>query len=140
MKTVIALFDAPLPAQAVLRQLASLGLGPWEVMTVPPPPTSGQPPGRENGPFEDQDSDSWLLGILKRSGVPDRDALAYLEGVHRGGILLIVRAPELTVPLVRQTIEAAAPPDLETHLARWATRPELRYDWQVVEPPILDPP
>jgi hypothetical protein len=143
MQTILALFDAPVPATRAAAAMSAIGLGAGDVAIVPAPPTSGAQVLRVAAPAA-----AWSLPADSRAlrraldglGVEASDADTYVEGVARGAILLAVRAPDLTVPLARQIIEAACPPDLATHRARWGIQPDLEYRGSSSHSPVLDLP
>ena len=77
-KTIVALFDTPAEADAARRDVMAAGFTELEIDLIR---HSGYGAGEGYGD---------VLPQLKGWGVPDDDAVAYAEGLRRGGALLVV--------------------------------------------------
>lgn len=138
MRTVIALFDAPVPVRQVVAALRRLGVPDGDVYLLPSLP--GESTARFGVLVEELTDDSAsLVPALTDLGLDRPTAHAYAEGVRRGAILLAVRAPILSAPLIQREMESALPLDLALHQAIWAVQPIFGYGWSEVEPPLVDP-
>jgi len=148
MRLVVALFDAPIPARRARAALYAAGFEPADLAVVPEMPdvSSSSLVGTRSGEPGDWFADlpandeAALARDLIDMGLPAEDARAYAEGVRRGGILLLVRAPTLSVPIAARAIESAGSPDLDEHRQRWAANPATRYGWADIAPPVVDAP
>ena len=128
MRYIAALYDAPFPARCAMRALAAAGVAPGDTSVTPGLPGSGPRPAAGFGRLPQDDSER-LARSLTELGIARQDARAYAEGVRRGGILVLVRSPDLLPSAAAAALESAAPPDLDTHRSRWAADPNLRYEW-----------
>ena len=138
MRYVTALFDAPIPATAALAALTASGFTPEDIAVVPSLPGLQWSP---TGPFLVADAEPQaLMRDLGEMGVAPGDVELYAEGVRRGGILVVVRAPTLSTPAAEEAILSTSPPELAAHVQRWEASPGLRYSWEDTPPPIADPP
>jgi hypothetical protein len=131
--TLIALFDAPIPARGALAALASLGVDAADIAVVPPLPGGAPPAGAPD--FALPSDPSALLRTLDGWGVSAADAQTCAEGVKRGAILLAVRVPTLSLPPVRAAVDAFAVVSLSAHRARWEADPPLHYGGAEADPP-----
>ena len=134
MRTITALFDAPVPARAAARALVTAGFSPTDITLVPPLP-GAQPFDFSQLPVAGEDPRD-LVNVLGDLGVPEAEALFYAEGVRRGAILLVVTAPTLSAPVAADVIAGALPPDPNALAAAWAADPGLRYTWADIPPPV----
>lgn len=134
MRTLITLFDAPVPARAAARALVAAGFSPADMMLLPPlpdAPTADPPVDLPPG-----DPVRLARGLVDR-GVMPQDAALFAEGLRRGAILLVVGVPTLSVPIAGEVIASVLPPDPAALAGAWAADLDLRYRWAELDPPIL---
>lgn len=107
-KTIVALFDAPANAEAAERDLLEAGFSDFEVEVLP---YSGYGAGEGYGEVMPQ---------LKGWGVPHDEAVAYAEGLRRGGSLLVV-SPRDDDAIARAVaaLEGGRAVDLTQRSAEW---------------------
>lgn len=141
MRHVFALYDAPAPALAALRGLARAGFAPADVAVLaidvpaearalasdrllprelgPEPWTApGDAPDATGTPTLDAAA---VARALEARGLAPEDAAICAEGVARHGAhLVVVCCPTVSAPLAEAALDAALPPPLEVHRARWA--------------------
>lgn len=128
MRTLIALYDAPLTAAAALRALAAAGFPPADVDALPPP--SGLPQAgdwaaevalRHAAAAPDAGDTAAraaaVAGALGARGVPaDRAAAAAARVAEGRGWLVAVVAPDRRAALAERALTGAAPLELLSHL------------------------
>lgn len=155
MRYIATLFDAPVPAAAAAAALVDAGFHPQDIATIPPLPDSAA-----GGTFANVDGDgpvarvdpsfpserveppnppdpSQLRWLLRDLGFDPTDAARDAEGVRRGAILLLVRAPTLSAPVAAEIITSLAPPDPDAMIATWEADPDLMYGWADVPAPVV---
>jgi hypothetical protein len=137
MRTLITLFDAPVPARAAARALAAAGFSPADVLLLPPLPDA--PASVPPADLPPGDPARLARGLIDR-GVMPQDAALFAEGLRRGAILLVVAVPTLSAPIAAEAIAGALPPDPAALAAAWAADLDLRYRWAEVAPPVLMAP
>ncbi|BCP53754.1 hypothetical protein K32_23710 [Kaistia sp. 32K] len=69
-----------------------------------------------------------IVGALTDSGVPERDANVYAEGVRRGGTLVTARVSDDKVELARGVLQDARAVDLERRRADYEGAGWTRFD------------
>jgi stress response protein YsnF/uncharacterized membrane protein len=69
-----------------------------------------------------------ILGALLDAGLSRDEAEHYQTGVERGGILLMVNAPEGREAEVRSILRRCGLKDLDYHRGRWESDPNFTYD------------
>lgn len=62
-----------------------------------------------------------ILDDFRHSGVPDDDTGIYSEGIHRGGVLIAVTAPDDRVEEARDLMEQHRPADLSERATEYRT-------------------
>jgi hypothetical protein len=139
MRTVIALFDAPAPARAAAAAVVGLGIGAADFRLFPPLPGGPAGPPDFLAGLGGDDPRAWAQALTEL-GLDGASARAYAEALARGAILLAVRVPTLTAPLVQRAIDGAAPLELAEHQAMWASDPGFCYAWSAPEPPLDEAP
>ena len=107
-KTIVALFDTPEQADSARQDIHSAGFTDTEVELIR---HSGYGAGEGYGD---------VLPQLKGWGVPHDEAVAYAEGLRRGGALLVV-SPQDDDATARAVaaLETRAPVDLTKRSAEW---------------------
>lgn len=101
VRTVIALFDAPAPAEAARAALAALGVEERDLLWLPPPgPAAELDPdlAEENGPRRRAATD------FEAAGVPRRDAAEYVRVNRQGFYVVGARCPNASVRLVADAL------------------------------------
>ena len=83
-------------------------------------------------------NDRQLERDLVALGLPGAEAAGYAEGVHRGAILVVVRAPTLSAPVAAALLNGAGSADLAAEAARWQVDRTWRYYWAQSPPLTLD--
>ena len=122
MRYVIAAYDAPHPALVAVAALQDAGVADGDVALRPSPP--GRAPGDLGAPTDPSRLPEWLAS-LSCAGAADLHA----EAARRGAILLVVRCPTLSAPIVAGILAATAPLDPVQAARRWAAEPGTRYEW-----------
>jgi len=122
LRHVIAAYDAPHPALAAVAALQDAGVAGGDVAVIP------SPPGRETGDFGAPTDPSGLPEWLASLGVAGAAAF-HAQAAERGAILLVVRCPTLSAPVVAGILAACAPLDPVQAARRWAAEPGTRYEW-----------
>ncbi|MCX5580227.1 general stress protein [Kaistia terrae] len=69
-----------------------------------------------------------IVGALTESGVPERDAHVYAEGVRRGGTLVTARVADEKAELARGVLHDARAVDLERRRSDYETAGWTRFD------------
>ncbi len=139
MRYIIAMFDAPFPAREAVRAVFEAGFRADDLFLMPElPEVEWTATHSFAGPWLEENAD--LGHLLGRLGVHPADVGTYVEGVRRGAIVVVVRAPTLSAQCAADALQSVAHPDLATHEARWAEDPDLVYGWSAVEPPIVGTP
>jgi|GEM_PF-1858704 len=133
MKTAVALYDDALAANAVAQDLLDAGIEPTALSLVlsdaaarsaPPARLSQELKGPlGSGPI-DMDS---LYNDLNRVGVPPDEAEAYMEGVRRGGNLIVVRAEDEPAERAGEILKRGAV-DVADRERRWREQGWAGYD------------
>lgn len=135
MLRILALFDAPVPAQRALAALAAEGIAPGDVWSVPLIP--GPALARLLAPVTDLAA---VRSALAARDVPAPVGEVAVDAVRRGAILVLVETPAASAARVVTVLDGAGalhPPDLEAH---WRAHPGTTYDWAAIAPPTVDPP
>jgi stress response protein YsnF len=106
-KTVVGLFDSARDAQDVASDLRDLGLGSTDVDLVTQDAFGG--------------SQSDMLNIVTGAGIPSSDARLYVEGVRRGGALVIAQTDDSQVNDVVSVMNRHNIVDIESRRDMYAT-------------------
>jgi len=123
-KTLVALFDTPDDAEAAERDLLAAGFSDMEVEVLR---NSGYGAGEGYGEVMPQ---------LKGWGVPHDEAVAYGEGLRRGGALLVVSPrDDEAVSRAVGVLESGASVDLAARSAEWRAS-----GWTGEPPPVMVKP
>jgi hypothetical protein len=69
-----------------------------------------------------------IVGALTESGVPERDAHVYAEGVRRGGTLVTARVADVKAELARGVLHDARAVDLERRRSDYETAGWTSFD------------
>lgn len=119
---LIGLFDDRAALERAKSELISRGLASEEDLRVEP----------AGDPAEDrQESHRRLWQRLKEwlAGTPDvGDVDAYAEGVRRGGLLLVVTAPEERLDDVRNVLRQSGAVELRRRIIRWRAEGWREFD------------
>lgn len=106
-RTIAALYHSSADADAARTELVAIGVVPEQISIVTEDSAttaqSDRVAGRERG----------ILGSLRDLFVPDDDADAYAEGIHRGGRLLTVRLAGENADQVMAILERHNPVDID---------------------------
>lgn len=123
-KTIVALFDTPAEADAARRDVMAAGFTELEVDLIR---HSGYGAGEGYGD---------VLPQLKGWGVPHDDAVAYAEGLRRGGALLVV-SPQDDAAATRAVaaLDTRSTVDLTKRSAEWRAT-----GWTGEPPPAMPKP
>lgn len=70
-----------------------------------------------------------LIGALVELGIPESDAAYYLEGVRRGGTLVIARVPDHKTEMAIEIMNNFEPANIEARVTEWRAR-----GWQAFNP------
>ncbi|HEV7286799.1 general stress protein [Kaistia defluvii] len=76
-----------------------------------------------------------IVGALTESGVPERDAHVYAEGVRRGGTLVTARVADEKAELARGVLHDARAVDLERRRSDYETAGWTSFDPDAPMPP-----
>lgn len=136
MRTVLALFDAPLPARAALAALRAVGVDDDDIAIVPDPAAQESGTGASAAAVA---ATAGLFDGLKERGVPEDEARAYAEGVARGAILVLAVCATGRAGAAVAALRGVGAVDLDTFRAAWARAPDTHYAWRRVPPPDLRP-
>lgn len=135
MQLISALFDAPVPAGMALAALAEAEVAPDDLGVWPSlPPLALPPPAARLLAAVDL---SGALALLAELGLPDEGLEQAREGLARGAILVLARAPDLRAADLAARLAACGPLGPEAPFS-WQHRRDLRYPWAELgwtEPP-----
>jgi hypothetical protein len=123
MQLISALFDAPVPAGMALAALAEAEVAPDDLGVWPSLPPLALPPP--------------AAGPRAELGLPDEGLEQAREGLARGAILVLARAPDLRAADLAARLAACGPLGPEAPFS-WQHRRDLRYPWAELgwtEPP-----
>ncbi|HRA20479.1 MAG TPA: hypothetical protein PLZ56_08535 [Anaerolineae bacterium] len=127
MQLISALFDAPVPAGMALTALAQEGAAPADLGVWPPLPAIPVPPPAALLLAEAADL-AGALRLLAQLGLPAEGLAQAQEGLARGAILVMARAPDLSAAALVKRLSECSPLGPEAALA-WARDGALRYRW-----------
>lgn len=135
MLRILALFDAPIPAQRALAALAAAGVASADVWSVPLLP--GPPLARLLAPVTELAA---VRSALAARDVPAELGEVAVEAVRRGAILVVVETPTASAPGVVAILNGAGALEPAELTAHWRAQPGTTYDWAASAPPLVDPP
>lgn len=138
MQLISALFDAPVPAGMALAALAAAGVAPADLGVWPSLPPVAIPPPAAQLLTAAPDLPS-VLGLLADLGLPSEGLDQAREGLARGAILVLARAPDLRAPDLAARLAVCGPLGPEAAFA-WLRNRELRYRWSELRWPAEPPP
>ena len=70
-----------------------------------------------------------VLGALTTAGIPEEQAGYFVEGVRRGGTLVVVRAPtDEVIDIARSVMQRHDPVNIDERVADWRTRGWSGFD------------
>lgn len=142
MQLISALFDAPVPAGMALAALAEAEVAPDDLGVWPSLPPLAIPPPAARLLTAAPDLPG-VLGLLADLGLPSEGLDQAREGLARGAILVLARAPDLRAPDLAAQLAACGPLGPEAPFA-WLHKRDLRYRWSEpgwsAEPPPSDSP
>ena len=126
MQLISALFDAPVPAGMALAALAEAEVAPDDLGVWPSlPPLALPPPAARLLAAVDL---SGALALLAELGLPDEGLEQAREGLARGAILVLARAPDLRAADLAARLAACGPLGPEAPFS-WQHRRDRRYRW-----------